>query len=91
MKFENDKFAEFLYNSPFDAIRRIKQIDKETFFQNLHVESKSLRNQCTQLTNLLHSQIEENKIINLDGFAGIGKTTFLHYYFEKQMEIDFIP
>jgi hypothetical protein len=91
MKIDDDKFAELLYNSPFDAIRRIKHIDKEIFFQNLYVESESIKNQCTQLTNILYSQIEENKIVNLDGFAGIGKTTFLHYYFDKQQDIDFIP
>lgn len=91
MTINNDKFAEFLYNSPFDSIRRIRQVDKDIFFEHLHVESKALNKQCEQLSNIIYSQIEENRIINLDGFAGVGKTTFIHYFFEHQKDVDFIP
>ena len=92
IKFTN--MSDLLKASPFDPEYDLEQsLTKKIFFDEFHVARDRLVN---SLDELMESALQPNRVIFLRGFAGNGKTTFIHTYMrhrqhDRSVYIDFTP
>jgi len=69
---------------PYNCSRNFNALLTEKLFINkLLVCSKEFSEKQTELDNIINDRVQNNRIIFLNGFSGNGKTTFLHYFLNK--------
>src|SRR6185503_5134752 len=91
------KIDEILQCSPFDKTRNLGgRLTPELFFQRLFIETAEIKALEVELVDALTSELENNRIIFLEGYSGTGKTTFIRHFLNTHSEfeseyIDFYP
>jgi hypothetical protein len=76
VKFTN--MSDLMRASPFDPDYDLDQsLTTEIFFREFHVAREQL---IAGLDELIESRLEPNRVIFLRGYAGNGKTTFIHTF-----------
>jgi hypothetical protein len=78
---EYTNLSDFLKASPFDAEYDLNgTLDPDVFWNELHVRSPRLDQLTSDLRARIDSGLEPNRVIFIKGYAGNGKTTFLHWF-----------
>ncbi|HEX4953061.1 MAG TPA: hypothetical protein VF017_06675 [Thermoanaerobaculia bacterium] len=73
-------FLDVLLASPFDPNKNLSStLDEGAFFSELFVETAQLRDLADRIKKLLSTPLQTIRVLFLEGFSGIGKSTFLHY------------
>jgi hypothetical protein len=74
--------SEFLTASPFDAAHDLypHRLTEEVFYEHLHVLSDDSKNLLRDLHDRMFNLYQANRVVFVTGFAGNGKTTFLHTF-----------
>lgn len=90
---DNNPFtiSDILLYSPFDSIRDVKNLMSiDDFFEKILVKKSHFNNQVDELWRNIDSDTFNYKIINIDGYAGIGKTTFINYFIRSHRLANFL-
>jgi hypothetical protein len=77
--------SDFLRASPFDAAFDLypERLTPEVFYENLYVESEATKRLLNRLHETMFNAVQPNRVVFLKGFAGNGKTTFLHTFMRQ--------
>ena len=80
IKFET--ISDLLKASPFDTAYDLfpARLTPEVFFEHLHVRSPQTERLLADFHEKMFSTSESDRVMFVKGFAGNGKTTFLHTF-----------
>jgi hypothetical protein len=83
--------SEFLKASPFDAAHDLypHRLTEDVFYEHLHVLSDDSKKLLGDLHERMFNWYQANRVIFVTGFAGNGKTTFLHTFQRRHSGPDY--
>jgi hypothetical protein len=80
---------EILQASPYDANKNMGGLlTDDIFFDHLFVQSPSFSELSSRLRSALESNLENIRVLLLDGFSGTGKTTFVKQFIKLDQGFD---
>lgn len=83
IKYEN--ISDLLKASPFDTEHNLdNSLTSDFFFENWHVRSPQLESHLTRFDEFMYNDRQPNRVVFLKGFAGNGKTTFIHTFIRER-------
>lgn len=78
---------QIIFANPWDHINNCDgNFTEDIFFNELFCETRLHKELSKNLLNIISSEIDDPRIIFINGFFGIGKTTFLHYFFKENKD-----
>src|SRR4051812_21143903 len=81
------KIDEVLQCSPFDKTKNLGgRLSPYFFFKKLFIETNQLKALEDEMVKALTSNLENNRVIFLEGYSGTGKTTFIQHFKAKREE-----
>lgn len=83
--------SEILQCSPFDTNKNIGGLlTEKLFFDHLFASSASFDDLTRQMLDALNPNLENIRLLILDGFSGTGKTTFVRHFIQSPLSINSI-
>ena len=87
----NISLGEILQACPFDSNKNLGgRLKEEDFFRHLFIKGDYSSSLAERLTEALSSELENNRLLIIDGFSGTGKTTFLKSYIRENRQYDHV-